>query len=263
MQANIGKCLSSLAALALIASPSVASAQPISAEYHNESSSASTPWAVEVRDGRHSLDAGEVAQARIEWDKFGVPRYQQDKIVKRLGRGILPDAFTGEKDPVSFEERYVDGLEYSVTRYPDGSYVASGMSDVPLGGVSAEDGGIRPLAHGIGACTSKYSSIDYTIARGCRVYATWFSIGKLEFQVDYSQETFGEGRILAYNRPVTACSIVTCGQPYFERIKLVSDSRGEAIVRLNSHVTGPRVSYTTWVDFKVHGTKAWTSAYQQ
>ncbi|KQR89095.1 hypothetical protein ASF96_04985 [Microbacterium sp. Leaf179] len=81
----------------------------------------------------HQLTSDQVQFMTDKFVDFGASPAQADSLVRDFQAGIAWDS-DGASDPVTVEERVVDGFPYTVQSFEDGSFVASGIAAAPVEG---------------------------------------------------------------------------------------------------------------------------------
>jgi len=117
-----------------------------------------------------------VAEVGDVLEKFGVPADKRESLIADYLAGIPWDSFESAAEPESVEQRTIDGFEYTVLTYPDGSFRASGFE------VAREPSEITPYA-GITGC-SFYRSGGTAYYNNCTIRET-VGVVTGDFRADY------------------------------------------------------------------------------
>jgi hypothetical protein len=186
----------------------------------------------------------------VRWD---VPAEQQDALLAKVVAGEPWDVY-GEGVPVSTESRVVDGCEYSIERFADGSVAAVGVEipeEVPAGVAS-------PMS--IVGCTTSTGS-GYAARTGCQVDAWIGTVFIAALNVGYTHVQGGYDYITSTGYGAQNCIYPTsCTSPVRVAYKQHENASGNAYARWQSDVTGGVLgSWNVWVQLNVGGDTAWST----
>ncbi|NKY40903.1 hypothetical protein [Cellulomonas septica] len=106
------------------------------------------------------------------FEHHGVDPAAWDALLEKVARGELPDADSGQIDPVSSTRTIVDGIAVIRHVYPDGSVSLTSAPTGPAKPVrplSSTPGAVTPLAAGSVSECSTSSAAGYTYYNNCRI----------------------------------------------------------------------------------------------
>lgn len=138
------------------------------------------------------LTAEQEAFVTSKLTQFGASAAQAATLVDALEAG-LPWESDGGSKPISVTEETVDGFPYTVQRFADGSYVASGIAAV----AGAGSGGIQPMS--VSACATRGTSAGVTYGTNCLVKEETAK-ASAQFRASYSVWSTGQS-IYDYKEP--------------------------------------------------------------
>ena len=108
------------------------------------------------------LTSQQEASIRAEFQRFGVDPSDQDALIHGLETGEEWDSST-DVAPASVSNQVIDGIDYTISRYEDGSFLAAGL-EVP----QAAD----PNARAIQSCATSGTSAGVAYRTKCLIIVT-------------------------------------------------------------------------------------------
>ncbi|XKH55570.1 hypothetical protein LG293_09895 [Citricoccus nitrophenolicus] len=175
-----------------------------------------------------TLSAEDHAFLEQQFETLGVAEEVQDELVDGIARGDLPDADTGDVEPVQETERVLsDGTLEVRSTYPDGSVsLATEIPDVPV----VDEGTITPFA--VTGCGRSQSG-NTTYMSGCFVRhgaTTW----TMSFYANFRYGLNGH-YISSISQPRTGGIGVGSGTLHY--IQRSAGSSGTAIAEIRARQT--------------------------
>ncbi|MCM3658834.1 hypothetical protein M3147_16375 [Agromyces mediolanus] len=190
------------------------------------------------------------ADLRNLFTRFSVPMSQQDSLIESASEGTPWDVYDATEAPATEETAVIDGVRYTIRRYADGSFTASGM-EIPTVPTSVQPQGISQCSYSTGS--------GYSNATGCQIDGVWGSVILGPTNVNYTLVQGGPDRItksgIGFQRCVwpTSCSTPT----------LVYSSLTEgtflAQIMWQGDVTASWGSWNAWVRLFVGNDTAYTT----
>lgn len=133
--------------------------------------------------------AGEILE---RLDRYDVPDVQQKGLLEKYANGERWDSFDRTAEPVSVEYSMIDGVDYTINRFADGSVHARGLEN-PSDGARTPDGTIT-------GCTVT-SSGDTTFFQNCRVADDHVIVGA-SFSTNYQMNSAtNQASVTVVDRP--------------------------------------------------------------
>jgi len=102
------------------------------------------------------------AELETGLDLFDVSDADIDSLINKLEQGIRWDSFS-DAEPVEIEYDAVEGFDYAISRYEDGSFIAAGIEQSAV----ASDGDVAPLS--VGGCATSGTSAGVAYGTDCTV----------------------------------------------------------------------------------------------
>lgn len=200
------------------------------------------------------ISPSDESQVRLILTKFLVPISQQDALIVKVNNGETWDVYN-DSGPTVTEQRMIGDMDYTITRYEDGSVKASGIQRPQL--ASGPKGMVSPDS--INSC--RYSSgSGYSNATGCTVDGLWGSAYLAAKNVSYTLVQGGPDQITSMGYGVQNCSLVTCTSPVLVSSRSTESGSTPASARWQSDVTNSVVvpkSWNIWFQLNVGGDSAW------
>lgn len=194
-----------------------------------------------------SISAQEEQQIVTILNKFDVPASQQTSLIQKVEDNDPWDVYTPGAQPITTDQEVIDGFNYTVKRYADGSTSAVGMQ-VPTE-VSA--GGMHPMD--VTQCTSHTGS-GYANFSGCQVDGWWGTVFVGAINVSFTLVNGGYDYFSATGYGFQQCAAPTnCTSPTRVLYKQSENAYGKAYARWQSDVSSPFGSWNVWVQLNVGG----------
>ncbi|WP_440709415.1 hypothetical protein [Herbiconiux sp. YIM B11900] len=228
-----------LAAVAALLMVGAATLQPVMAQAHQSDVAASSD------------------QATIDLlTKFGVPPHQQMALLEVAASGAPWDVYREGAVPSLVERASIDGVEYQIRRFPDGSFSAVGV-ETPI-----ESRGTAPSSAesdpAITQCTYTTGSGHQSVT-GCQIDGVWGTIVVGAIGVGYTLVDGGLDRMTDYGYGYQQCLIPTsCSSP---SLVMSQDIEGSTAAhgRWQADVSAPWGSWNVWIQLNVGDDSAWQS----
>lgn len=191
------------------------------------------------------LSQTEEQQIRDLLTKYDVPAADQDVLVEKTLDGVLWDVNSSGTVPSSTEKAVIDGFNYTIERFADGSVSATGL-EIPVEAPSA-----RAQVLSIVGCTYTTGS-GYSNASGCQVDGVWGPVIIGATDVAYTLVQGGPDQITNAGVPFQQClPPVACSTPALV-VSELTEGMSPANIRWQSDVTSTMGgSWNNWVDLSV------------
>ncbi|GAB3842435.1 hypothetical protein [Nesterenkonia populi] len=195
-----------------------------------------------------------IDELQQEWDEYAVPHEDQLVLLEKLEEGVPFDAFSAEEAPVSEEVLTEGGVERTVQRYADGSYVVTTMEE-PVD--SADNDALAPFGT-IDHCSVSVGS-GYRAFNNCSVANNWSGIINVAFTASYEIYSGAPSQITNLGQVTQNCGVVSCTRPTLDLIQAQSTASSPAIAQAQSTVTGGVLgSWEVWLQLRVSDSGAST-----
>lgn len=185
-------------------------------------------------------------EVRTHLSTFGVPAGQVQSLVAALEQGEPWDVYETGLRPVKRDRMIINGMDYRISRFADGSFSAQGI-EIPA---VATNGLIQPF--GIQACVvtggSGFKNYD-----NCQIEGVWGAVIAGATGVDFTIVQGGYDRIRYAGVPFQKCMIGTsCSSPSLVASRMTETASNRAFVRWQgdaSTIWG--MSWNYWVELRV------------
>lgn len=189
--------------------------------------------------------------------KFGVPPQQQSALLAAAASGEPWDVYLADAIPVLTEKATIDGIEYGISRFADGSFSAFGI-EVPVQSNTGEAGQRFGNDPAITQCHYATGSGHQSVT-GCQIDGVWGTIIIGAIDVGYTLVDGGLDRMTDYGYGYQQCLYPTsCSSP---ALVLSQDVEGSEAAhgRWQADVTAAWGSWNVWVQLNVGDDSAWQS----
>lgn len=193
----------------------------------------------------------ELADVRALLERFDVPESDQENLLQAVAQGELWDVYRGEA-PVSTEQQTIDGIDYTIDRFADGSFRAIGF-EIPE--VVQQDRPSGPSPRAITGCRVTSGS-GYSNATGCQIDGVWGTILLGATNVSYTIAQGNPDRITSTGYGFQKCIVVSCSSPTLVVFEPVEGS-GPAYARWQSDISASYASWNVSFQLNVGGDSAW------
>lgn len=199
----------------------------------------------------------QIKELRDIMSRFSTPVSQQDALIQKAIDGIPWDVYDENNDPVTVEQdQVIDGFNYTIERYADGSVAAHGF-EIPEQVPASNGQAVQPLA--LGNCTTAVGS-GWRSATGCQVDGWWGSVRAGAANMGYVLVNGAYDYISNPGYGFQSCSWPTsCSTPTLVENYPYEDGLGPGYVKWQADVSAPNGSWNVWVKLHVGGDSAWDS----
>lgn len=188
--------------------------------------------------------------------RFSVPADQQASLIQKANDGVPWDVYLEGKTPVSVDEKQIiDGFDYTIKRYADGSVAASGI-EIPVEVAAQDENGMQTF--GLQYCKITGGS-GYSVATGCQISGMFGSAIIGVSNMSYTIVNGGYDTIGNVGNGFQSCLWpVLCTTPLLVGNFGYEDSQGPGWVKWQSDMTTSGVhSWNAWVQLNVGNNSAW------
>ena len=183
--------------------------------------------------------------------KFLVPEGQQKDLIKKAKQGLKWDVYDLAAAPVSVEhDRIIDGMNYTIKRYPDGSIAAQGI-EVPQ---IVDPNTPSPMA--IHNCNITTGS-GYAAYRNCQIDGIWGTVLLGAYGVNFTLVNGAFDSIGSVGAGFQKCIAPTSCSTPSQVLFSPQEGVGPAYSRWQSDVNAPWASWNVWVQLNVGGNTYW------
>lgn len=185
-------------------------------------------------------------EVRTHLELFGVPAMQVESLVAALDGGESWDVYDSEAKPVERDRMIINGMDYRIDRFADGSFSAHGV-EIPQ---VLTSGLIQPM--GIQACVVT-GGTGFKNYDNCQIDGVWGAVVAGATGVDFTIVQGGYDRIRYAGVPFQRCLVgTTCSSPSLVASRMTETASYRAFVRWQgdaSTVWGGSWNY--WVELRV------------
>lgn len=186
------------------------------------------------------------SEVRAHLETFGVPSHQVETLILALESDDPWEVYEVGAIPVSRDRLIIDGMDYRISRFADGSFSAQGI-EIPR--ISTNG---RIQSRGIQACVvtggSGYKNYD-----NCQVDGVWGAIVAGATGVDFTIVQGSYDRIRYAGVPFQRCLAgTTCSSPSLVASRMIETTSNRAFIRWQgdaSTIWG--MSWNYWVELRV------------
>ncbi|RTE49551.1 hypothetical protein [Actinobaculum sp. 352] len=181
------------------------------------------------------------------FDRYGVPKTQQQGLIDKLNNGVAWDSMSGAS-PVTTETSRVGASDVTIERYADGSVVVSTIDAVPE---NPDD----PMPAGISSCRLVSSSNYHANYKNCFANVE-FGVWQMGFHFDRNTV---KGRVGSITRYYGMTHRLIGGSLSNHRFTKFSSSRVRYSANLSVLFKGFPAGWTAWMEVRLGtGGAAWT-----
>lgn len=191
-------------------------------------------------------EVDQYGELRTHLELFGVPAAQVNSLVAAIQGGEAWDVYETGAKPVKRDRMIINGMDYRINRFADGSFSAQGI-EVPT---IATSGLIQPF--GIQGCVVT-GGTGFKNYDNCQIDGVWGAVVAGATGVDFTIVQSGYDRIRFAGVPFQRCLVGTsCSSPSLVSSRFTETASNRAFVRWQgdaSTIWGGSWNY--WVELRV------------
>jgi hypothetical protein len=195
--------------------------------------------------------ATDIQNIRDLLTKFEVPAGTQDALVQKVVANQLWDVYSKAAKPVVTEHKVIDGFNYTINRYEDGSLSASGL-EIPR---VVSTTGVTPMS--LSQCHYTSGS-GYSNATGCQIDGIWGTVLIGAANMSYTLVNGAADKITGYGYGYQKCYFpTTCSSPTKVASSYQEVGSAQAYAKYQADVSATSGSWNVWVQLNVGHDTAW------